>query len=45
MNDQERKELVEYRVNRAKATLAEVDLHVKRCPSNVWIAFYQEWVD
>ena len=26
MNDQERKELVEYRINRAKATLAEVDL-------------------
>jgi uncharacterized protein (UPF0332 family) len=29
VNDQERKELVEYRINRAKATLAEVDLHVK----------------
>jgi len=28
MNDQERKELVNYRINRAKDTLKEVDLHV-----------------
>jgi uncharacterized protein (UPF0332 family) len=28
MNDQERRELVEYRISRAKATLDEVQLHV-----------------
>ncbi len=29
MTDQERKELVEYRINRSKATFDEVHLHVK----------------
>lgn len=29
MNDQERKELVHYRINRAKDTLEEVNIHVE----------------
>jgi uncharacterized protein (UPF0332 family) len=29
MNDQERKELVQYRINRAKDTLSEVNIHVE----------------